>query len=520
MAKVLFGLVFLFGWSAAATSLGDLAKTPAFEAKLDILTKTRETPNRVILLHLGQAARPARLKMIDEARHYIFMNAIYWEDDDEGLLMADTLRRKKRSLKDFDLRLILDWTTTYLHEKKKREKHSDFLSYSLNDITGGNTREWNPPRWGLRFSLNLIKARAHEKILLADGTRLMIGDINIGNEYLLGGEDHRGWHCDDTLIEGPAAQEAAKTFIEKWELINWLDEGKPFPVNLKPEIQALQNIFYEGNGFFPFTMWVDNARYTPLVVDLPLKKSFDDPKYFPAIPPSSDAKALVRVIYDNPLVDKNVATGKPESKIMDAIKYLLKHTQRSAKFFMPYPTLSAATVDALVEAARRGVAVSIITNSYETNDVGKLAYVAGASHYRKLIDSGVRIFEWLGEDEGLLESVQQGRCHLADGCWPGHTIHTKAAIFDDSIVVTGSHNMNVRSEFYNSESSVIINDREYARQFSEVFDKDLGANGHPFFECQGLRIPPPVKEITPQILQLYEKKYSLERDYSFFEKFL
>nr|WP_254447714.1 phosphatidylserine/phosphatidylglycerophosphate/cardiolipin synthase family protein [Sphingomonas sp. ID1715] len=56
------------------------------------------------------------------------------------------------------------------------------------------------PRWGRRYLL-----RNHQKLALADGTRLIVGGFNIADGYFAGPESE-GWRDLGLLVEGPAAQ--------------------------------------------------------------------------------------------------------------------------------------------------------------------------------------------------------------------------------------------------------------------------------------------------------------------------
>jgi putative cardiolipin synthase len=176
--------------------------------------------------------------------------------------------------------------------------------------------------------------------------------------------------------------------------------------------------------------------------------------------------------------------------------------------FIPYLTLHKDFIAMLKAARARGVEVSIITNSEHTNDLGQIPYIAGVGHYRELMGAGIRILEWKG-DEALKDLVSSNGCKVAAGEWPGQTVHTKAAIFDDQVLMIGSHNFNERSENYNREIMAVVNDPAVAHAMTGIYEGDTKAEGASKLDCAkgALAAPAQVEEITPEILNTRLKEY-------------
>ncbi len=86
--------------------------------------------------------------------------------------------------------------------------------------------------------------------------------------------------------------------------------------------------------------------------------------------------------------------------------------------------------DAVVEAARNGVDVSVYTNSDATTDLAIVNYQAFRG-YRELVEAGVKLFE-LAPDQGSL--------------------HSKAAVFGDREMAVGSFNLDPRSHLYDTNN--------------------------------------------------------------------
>jgi putative cardiolipin synthase len=110
-------------------------------------------------------------------------------------------------------------------------------------------------------------------------------------------------------------------------------------------------------------------------------------------------------------------------------------------YFVPTPAILAA----LEDAARRCVAVTLVTNSPETNDLPEISMV-GRGYYKTLLavnqtpevlscadpEAGLQIWEWIGRTDG--DPVQQG------------TMHSKFAVVDRRVALVGSYNLDPRSE--------------------------------------------------------------------------
>ncbi|MEA3306414.1 MAG: phospholipase D-like domain-containing protein, partial [Elusimicrobiota bacterium] len=101
----------------------------------------------------------------------------------------------------------------------------------------------------------------------------------------------------------------------------------------------------------------------------------------------------------------------------------------------------------LVKAAQRGVDVRIIA-PFNTDH----PYVRWASWalYGKMIESGIKIYEWQGA-----------------------ILHSKAAVIDGQWSSVGSHNLDHRSLYYNLELNINVFDEKFGNSMKDVFLEDL-----------------------------------------------
>jgi phosphatidylserine/phosphatidylglycerophosphate/cardiolipin synthase-like enzyme len=138
-------------------------------------------------------------------------------------------------------------------------------------------------------------------------------------------------------------------------------------------------------------------------------------------------------------------------------------------YFVPTPAIAAA----LMDAARRCVAIKLLTNSPETNDLPELSIV-GRGYYRELLeinsspevrsceapDGGLQIWEWVGQSGN--EPQRFG------------TMHSKFAVVDRRLSLVGSYNLDPRSERLNSETALVFEERQLAEKLARaIVDQDL-----------------------------------------------
>ena len=62
---------------------------------------------------------------------------------------------------------------------------------------------------------------------------------------------------------------------------------------------------------------------------------------------------------------------------------------------------------------------------------------------------------------------------MKDGSWPGQTLHTKLALFDESVFLLGSNNMSQQSLERNSELMTLVNDPLLSSQMAQIFNQAI-----------------------------------------------
>ena len=229
--------------------------------------------------------------------------------------------------------------------------------------------------------------RNHRKIAVIDGKLGFTGGVNIGDEYT-GRKAHVGpWRDTHLRVEGPAVYHLQEVFAEDWHFATGED---PTDDSWFPAQEAVGQLMVQLVASGP-----DRAHE-------PIQRIF-----FAAI------------------------TGAKERVLL------------TTPYFVP----DQAMLFALQTAALRGVSVQLLLP--RQSDM-RLALHAGRSYYDELLNSGVRIFEYL---EGVL--------------------HAKTLVVDATWATVGSANMDVRSFRLNFEVNLAMYGKHFAEQLAEVFSQDL-----------------------------------------------
>ena len=201
--------------------------------------------NKVTLLADGQATYAAMFKAMQSAKDYINIETFIIDDDDVGNEFSDLMLKKQAE--GVQVNLIYDSVGSYTNPAAFFQRLRD---------GGIQVVEFNP--------INPLKAQGgwllghqdHRKILIVDGKIAITGGINISSVYSsrLSGR-HKDtasplpWRDTDVQIEGPAAAELQKLFLDTWSKQNGpkLPECNYYP-RIKEEGNSLVQIIGSSQG--------------------------------------------------------------------------------------------------------------------------------------------------------------------------------------------------------------------------------------------------------------------------------
>ena len=250
--------------------------------------------------------------------------------------------------------------------------------------------------------------RDHRKILVIDGKIAFNGGVNLADEYINQKEVYGHWKDTAVMLRGDAVTGFTLMFLQMW---NITEQTPDFSLCAKPAVSV------------------------------------------------KDAAGFVMPYADCPLDEDKVG----ESVYMD----ILYRATDYVHIMTPYLILDGELETALKYAAQRGVDVKLILPGVPDK---KFAYALAKSHYRSLINAGVKIYEYT----------------------PGF-VHAKVFVSDDRRAVVGTINLDYRSLYHHFECATFLYKTSCIGEIETDFEETL-------LKC---------REVTPVTIQNEKLYYKL-----------
>jgi len=257
---------------------------------------------------------------------------------------------------------------------------------------GAKVLEFNPVApWAARFRLSMtrLSRRDHRKILVVDGSVGFTGGINLALQWAPVEEGGGGWRDDMFRIVGPAVNALSHCFHRVWR---------------RHELPPIQHLHAE-----------------------------------PPVSAPEQPLLPVRVLGERYFRHRHEIAADYAARIYAA----KSRVYISNSYFVPDGSIRRA----LTRAAKRGVDVRVIVPAHSDVEAVKFA---GRAQYQKLLEAGVRIYEW---QEGMF--------------------HAKTAVIDGFWSTTGTFNFDYMSLRYNLEVNASVLDAPLGLQVEASFCQDL-----------------------------------------------
>ncbi|TDU26799.1 cardiolipin synthase [Panacagrimonas perspica] len=346
--------------------------------------------NRLTLLQNGPDTYQAMYAAIREAKDHINLETFIFDDGEAGKVFSELLLERQAA--GVQVNLIRDsvgsLSTPAAFFERLRQAGVRVLEFNPVNPLAGNKSEW------------ALNNRDHRKLLVIDGRIAFTGGINISDTYSSGPSRSGkrrlrdgapalplGWRDTHIRIEGPAVAEFQKLFLDTWKR----QQGDPLP----------------------------------------------ERAYFPDLKPQGDE--IVRAIGSTP--------DDPQSLIYLTLLSAITHAERSVHLTIAYFAPDPQLLEALTDAAGRGVEVRLVLPSH--SDSWAIFHL-GRSYYSRLLKGGVTIHERRG-------AVMHAKTACIDGVWS----------------TIGSTNLDWRSFLHNDEINAVILGRGFAAQMDAMFAVDL-----------------------------------------------
>jgi putative cardiolipin synthase len=403
------------------------------------LTRHNIAGPRALLLDDAHNALTSRLMMIDAADTTLDLQYFIWQNDSSGILLIEkVLAAADRGVR---VRALLD--DVQLDGLVNRLN-------ALNDHPNIEIRIFNPfsVRWRYELGIwrlaefaidgNRLNHRMHNKLLVADNQLAMLGGRNIGDDYF-GRSRERNFVDLDLILTGTIVQDLSNGFDAYWNS-RWA-----YPVN------ALLNLSVIPDDLDRLRVRVrERLAGHPTLDDLANDR--DVRALFNSMAGGVDVIGT-RTIIDDPSV---FWFEKPDELAHELTKIVLS-AQHEVLIVTPYLILTANMLALGEELTARGVTISAVTNSLQTNDV-VIAQAAYARDRRRIVDAGVNLYEFRADSDITRNDPARDV-----------SLHQKYIVIDDRFVFLGSVNLDPRSLYLNTELGVVLDSPELAAQLRRSF---------------------------------------------------
>lgn len=434
---------------ARAASAADPAPGTTLPRAVERVLHALGTRTAAALVTDGPTAFALRAGAARTAIRSLDLQYYAWNNDTTGRLLArEALLAADRGVR---VRLLLDDMYALGRER---------ILAALDAHPGIEIRLFNATNWRAwgRFGFVLevlfggrhLNRRMHNKAWTADRRLTIGGGRNLGDEYFDASAEFN-FRDLDLVVAGAAAAEASAVFERYWlsPLARPVGSLSAEPPPARDAGLPRLREALEAAATSP-----EARPYLERLGALPGIRGMlggGAPRGLLAM-----ADGAVRIVADPP--EKARGGAREEAGLAAAITEALEGAEREALLISPYFVPGEAGAERLVRLARRGVRVSVVTNSLAATDV--VAVHGGYARYRKrLVAAGVELFELkpTGE-EGEGASVFGSR---------GASLHTKAFVVDAGPVFVGSFNLDPRSARLNTEMGAFARHPVLARQLRE-----------------------------------------------------
>lgn len=393
----------------------------------------------VALIPDGLTAFAARVAALRAATTSADLQYYAWHGDLTGRLLArEVIQAADRGVA---VRLLLDDMYAIGRERVLAAMDSHpRIQVRLFNATAW--RSFGPPGLVLEMLFGgwHLDHRMHNKTWIVDGACAIAGGRNIGDEYF-DASGHFNFRDLDLVLRGAPVQAMQRIFESYW--------GH----RLARPLRRISRAAYRRRALRKLARQLDAAWAAPAarpffdrLAATPLMTRLLAGGDLLALP-----EAAIRVMADPP--GKATGTVPAAECLAPTIHEALHGAEREALIISPYfvPGVEgAAQIEAM---ARRGVRVSVVTNSLAATDV--VAVHGGYARYReRLLAAGVELHE-------LKPSGEEGRSVFGSR---GASLHTKAFAIDGRLAFVGSFNLDPRSVALNTEMGTFIEDARIAEQ--------------------------------------------------------
>lgn len=294
------------------------------------------------------------------------------------------------------------------------------------------------------FALN---NRNHMKSLIGSDF-MILGDRNMTKDYFKLRSDNN-YISFDVLVKGGEVKEARRHF--DW-VYNKAQLKKPIDTHNEMELASARE---------ELKKWMAEAKNIP------------SPRRPLEVDNYKVQKGAIEYWGDSP----SGFFGKNPNGVHKGVVKIINRAQSTLEFTNPYVLFTRETKKAIKKALKRGVKITVNSNSALSTD-SRLMAMAWDFHKYELTKMGITVNELK----------------------PGQYIHAKTIVMDNKEVFIGSFNLDPRSQNLNLENGIIIKDPRIAERVTR--------HNH---LIQRFTVPVPAVEVIPTMTALEKTGFCVKR---------
>ena len=356
--------------------------------------------------------RVQRVRLIKNAKKEIILSTFAFQSDESGKLILGALY--DAADRGVHIRLLVDGMESWI------DMEGNPYFYGLSSHENVEIKLYNKANplkpWKMM-------GRMHDKYLIADGKRYILGGRNTYNYFLGDFPGHKNYDRDVLVVcNEPEKENSVNQLLDYFETI-WDQEDSGYFHNNKKlaNRKSVKNAVLElQNGY---------------------QKYFEENKERICDTDYTDETFETEKIT---LVSNPIHTGSKEPVVWYQLGELMKNAKNRVKIHTPYIICNDMMYNTWEEIAENVSDFSIMTNSVANNGnpFGAADY---AKNRNRILSTGINIWEYEG----------------------GYSYHGKSILIDDDLSVIGSFNMDMRSAYLDTELMLVIRSKDINKQLEE-----------------------------------------------------
>lgn len=456
------------GWIGASweerSQLGSLAEwKPAMSLaqSFDSLPGPRESRPPLRLLVENAVAWTERWRLLGNARERVDVATFIVRGDVFGLSFLGYLLHLAES--GIDIRLLVDAHGTQMARSMFEEDYLDELVAAGIEIRVYRPMPERIVQSLLRLDPLAAIASEHDKLLLVDREQALLGGRNIGTEYFADPDEHPRafFDADVQLRDRETTEILERAFDAEWE--SEVAEAVP---DERVDVASQQAELL--GAYRAMDAWL-RRREDAAPDDDATRRWLDVLRREHGALHGALGRERPRAIRCKvAILDSSPRRGHAKDPVSQGLGRLLASSEGEVLIQSPYLVLSGEAVEQLEEAGRRGVSITIATNSPSSSD--------------NALSQAFFLAQW----PELLARVPNMRI-FARG--DGHNLHAKTAVFDGRVAVVGTYNLDPVSMAVNGEVALVAESTEFAAEVAEPLRRTVAAGPPLAYEYRIVRGP-------------------------------